>query len=169
MRCPFCGSEDSQVLETRDAAEGVHRRRRCKRCQGRFNTVERVDIGRIPMIIKRDGRREPFDRDKLLRNVRKSCEKRPLPVGEIERLVDDIEQDIIQQGRSEIPSQTIGELTMDRLLKLDRIAYVRFASVYLGLADLDDLLQVVERIRHEERPDGAIPPPTPGNGKAKSP
>lgn len=121
------------------------------------------------MIIKRDGRREPFDRDKLLRNVRKSCEKRPLPVGEIERLVDDIEQDIIQQGRSEIPSQTIGELTMDRLLKLDRIAYVRFASVYLGLADLDDLLQVVERIRHEERPDAAIPPPTPGNGKAKSP
>jgi transcriptional repressor NrdR len=150
MRCPFCGSEDTQVLDTRDAAEGVHRRRRCKNCQRRFNTVERVDVGRPPMVIKRDGRREPFDREKLLRNVRKACEKRPLPVGEIERLVDDIEQSLAQSGRLEVPGKTIGEMVMDRLLKLDRIAYVRFASVYLGLADLDDLMQVVERIRHEE-------------------
>jgi transcriptional repressor NrdR len=156
VRCPFCGSEDTQVLETRDATEGVHRRRRCKNCQRRFNTVERVDAGRPPMIIKRDGRREPFDREKLLRNVRKACEKRPLPVGEIERLVDDIEQSLAQSGRLEVPGKAIGEMVMDRLLKLDRIAYVRFASVYLGLADLDDLLQVVERIRHEDRDaDGA--------------
>lgn len=139
------------VLDTRDSTEGVHRRRRCKQCQQRFNTVERVDLGRPPVIIKRDGRREPFDREKLVRNVRKACDKRPLPVGEIERLVDDIEQSIIQQGRLEVPSKAIGEMAMDRLLKLDRIAYVRFASVYLGFADIDDLMKVVDRIRHDER------------------
>jgi len=149
MRCPYCAAEDSQVLDTRDAPEGIHRRRRCKNCERRFNTFERVNVGQPPMIIKRDGRREVFDRDKLVRNVRKACEKRPLPVGEVERLVDDIEHDLIQKGRLEIPSHVIGEMVMDRLLKLDSIAYVRFASVYLGLEDLDDLLQVIERIRSE--------------------
>lgn len=147
MRCPFCASEDSQVLDTRDAPEGIHRRRRCKHCQQRYNTFERVDVGHPPMIIKRDQRREPFDRDKLVRNIRKACDKRPLPVGEIERLVDDIEQDLIQQSRQEVPSQVIGEMVMDRLLTLDGIAYVRFASVYLGLADIDDLLRVIARLR----------------------
>ncbi len=139
------------MLETRDTAQGIQRRRRCRACDRRFNTVERVEIGHPPLVIKRDGRREPFDRDKLVRNIRKSCDKRPLPVGEIERLVDDIEQQLIQQGRLEVPSKTIGDMVMDRLLTLDRIAYVRFASVYLNLTDLDDLLQVVERIRREER------------------
>lgn len=150
MHCPFCGSEDSNVLDTRDTGDGIQRRRRCRNCQQRYNTVERIDIGHVPMVIKRDGRREPFNREKLIRNVQKACDKRPLPVGEIERLADDIEQDLIQQGKREIPSKLIGDMTMDRLLKLDRIAYVRFASVYLKLADLDDLLQVVDRIRHAE-------------------
>ncbi len=150
MRCPTCGSEDSQVLETRDSPEGVQRRRRCKQCQQRFNTIERIALEHPPMVIKRDGRREPFDRDKLLRNVRKSCEKRPLPVGEIERMVDAIEAELARQHRLEVPSRAIGELVMDHLLKLDRIAYIRFASVYLNFEDLDDLLRVVERIRHDE-------------------
>ncbi len=154
MHCPFCGAADSSVLDTRDAAEGIQRRRRCRNCHKIYKTVERVEIGHPPLIIKRDGRREPFDRDKLIRNVRKAADKRPLPVGDIERLVDDIEQDLIQQGRLEVPSKTIGDMAMDRLLKLDRIAYVRFASVYLNLADLDDLLGVIERIRHEDA-DGA--------------
>ena len=153
MRCPFCASEDSHVLDTRDAPEGIHRRRRCKNCQQRFNTFERVNVGHPPMIIKRDQRRENFDRDKLVRNVRKACDKRPLPVGEVERLVDDIEQDLIQQARQEVPSQMIGEMVMDRLLKLDSIAYVRFASVYLGLADLDDLLRVIDRLRPKAEQD----------------
>ncbi len=151
MRCPFCDSEDSHVLDTRDSPEGINRRRKCRVCERRFNTIERIDTGRHPMIIKRDGRREPFDREKLIRNVRKACEKRPLPVGEVERLVDDVEQDLVQQGRLEIPSRQIGEMVMDRLLKLDRIAYIRFASVYLGFADLDDLALEVERIRREEQ------------------
>jgi len=150
MRCPFCGTEDSQVLDTRDAPEGIHRRRRCKHCQQRFSTSERVNIGHPPMIIKRDARREAFDRGKLVRNVQKACEKRPLPVGEVERLVDDIEQDLVQQGRLEVASNVIGQMVMDRLMKLDSIAYVRFASVYLGLADVDDLLRVIERMRHEQ-------------------
>jgi transcriptional repressor NrdR len=156
MRCPYCGNDDSNVLDTRDAAEGIHRRRRCRNCQKIFKTFERVEIGHTPLVIKRDGRREPFDRDKLIRNIRKAADKRPLPVGDIERLVDDIEQDLIQGGRSEVPSKSIGDMAMDRLLKLDRIAYVRFASVYLNLSDLDDLLHVVERIRHEDalRDDG---------------
>jgi len=150
MHCPFCEHENSSVLDTRDAVEGIHRRRRCHHCKKIFKTFERVDVGHTPLVIKRDGRREPFDRDKLIRNIRKAADKRPLPVGDIERLVDDIEQDLIQSGRPEIPSKSIGDMAMDRLLKLDRIAYVRFASVYLNLADLDDLLQVVERIRHED-------------------
>lgn len=149
MRCPFCGSNNSQVLETRDAPDGIHRRRKCRECGQRFSTTERVELGRHPLIIKRDGRREPFDREKLIRNIRKACDKRPLPVGEVERLVDDIEQDLIQQGRLEIPSRTIGELAMDRLLRLDRIAYIRFASVYLNFADIDDLAREVDRIRRE--------------------
>jgi transcriptional repressor NrdR len=150
VHCPFCGAEESNVLDTRDAAEGIQRRRRCRMCQKIFKTVERVEIGHPPMVIKRDGRREAFDRDKLIRNVRKAADKRPLPVGDIERLVDDIEHDLIQQGRLEIPSKSIGDMVMDRLLRLDRIAYVRFASVYLNLTDLDDLLHVIERIRHDE-------------------
>jgi transcriptional repressor NrdR len=153
MICPYCDFEDSQVLETRDASEGVHRRRRCKNCQKRFNTLERIEIGHPPMVIKRDGRREPFNREKLVRNVQKACEKRPLPVGEVERLVDDIEQKLVQQSRLEVSSHQIGEMVMDRLRKLDRIAYVRFASVYLNLANLDDLMQVVERLRYEEPPE----------------
>lgn len=155
MRCPFCGSEDSQVLDTRDAPEGIHRRRRCKQCQQRFNTAERVDAGHPPMIIKRDGRREVFDREKLLRNVRKACQKRPLPVEKIEGLVDDIERDLVEQSRLEVPSETIGSMVMDRLRKLDSIAYVRFASVYLNLADLDELQVVIERLRHDDPRDPA--------------
>jgi transcriptional repressor NrdR len=151
MRCPNCGTEDSQVLETRDAPEAVHRRRRCKHCQQRFNTVERVNVGHPPMIIKRDGRREAFDREKLVRNIRKACQKRPLPVGEVESIVDNIEHELSQQSRLEVPSQYIGEMVMDRLRKLDGIAYVRFASVYLNLADIDDLLQVIERLRHDDK------------------
>lgn len=150
MHCPFCGSADSQVLDTRDNPEGIHRRRKCRHCGQRFNTVERVEIGRMPLIIKRDGRREPFDRDKLIRNVRKACDKRPLPVGEVEKLVDDIEQHLVQQGRAELPSRAIGELVMDRLKKLDRIAYIRFASVYLNFNDIDDLAREVDRIRGDE-------------------
>ncbi len=153
MRCPFCGSEDSNVLDTRDNGDGIQRRRRCRHCQQRFNTTERVEVDHPPLVVKRDGRREPFNREKLIRNVQKACDKRPLPVGEIERLADDIEQDLVQQGKREVTSKQIGDMTMDRLLKLDRIAYVRFASVYLNLADLDDLLQVVERIRREEAND----------------
>jgi transcriptional repressor NrdR len=151
VHCPFCGAEDSNVLDTRDTAEGIQRRRRCRNCQRIFKTVERVEIGHTPMVIKHDGRRELFDRDKLIRNVRKACEKRPLPVGDIERLVDDIEQGLIQQGRLEVPSKIVGDMVMDRLLKLDSIAYVRFASVYLNVTDLDDLMQVIERIRREEK------------------
>ncbi len=153
MRCPACGSDDSQVLDTRDSASGIHRRRRCRACGQRYNTIERVEGGRTPLIIKRDGRREPFDREKLIRNIRKACDKRPLPVGEVERLVDDVEQDLMQSGKSEIPSRAIGEMVMDRLLRLDRIAYIRFASVYLNFTDISDLAREVERIRHEGPPD----------------
>jgi transcriptional repressor NrdR len=150
VRCPHCGTEDSQVLDTRDTPEGVKRRRRCNHCQQRFNTIERLALDHPPMVVKRDGRREPFDREKLLRNIRKACEKRPLPVGEIERLVDSIEAALDRQNRMEVPSRMIGEMVMDRLLALDRIAYIRFASVYLNFEDLDDLLRVVERIRRDE-------------------
>lgn len=150
MRCPYCESEDLQVIETRDVPNGIQRRRRCRTCDRRFNTLERLVLGQPTMIIKRDGRREEFDRGKLERNVRKACNKRPLAVGEVERLVDDVEEELTRQNRPEVSSRFIGDLVMDRLRKLDGIAYVRFASVYLNLADLNDLLHVIERLREDD-------------------
>ncbi len=150
MQCPYCASSELTVLETRDSAEGIQRRRKCRTCQKRFSTVERLVFEQPPMIIKRDGRREAFNREKLVRNIYKACDKRPLPVGEIERLVDDIQEELMRTNRLEAPSRMIGDMVMDRLSKLDNIAYVRFASVYLNPADITDLLAIIERLRHTE-------------------
>ena len=143
MRCPHCGHDGSKVVDSRSVDQGIKRRRECLECGARFTTYERVDTSNV-MIMKKDRRREPFDREKLLRGISKACEKRPLPAGTVEKMVDEIEYDLQQMGRSEIPGSKIGELVMDRLLLVDQIAYIRFASVYRSFADIGSLKKVVD-------------------------
>jgi transcriptional repressor NrdR len=145
MRCPYCGCEDSRVIDSRDVNDGVRRRRQCIDCDTRFTTYERIMPASL-FVVKKDRRREEFNRDKLLSGIRKACEKRPLPVGSVERLADDIENELYQVGRAEIASYIIGDMVIERLRKLDNIAYIRFASVYRDFADIDDLKQEIDNL-----------------------
>ena len=138
MKCPYCGFEDSKVTDSRAMEGGIRRRRECLSCGQRFTTVERVELGGV-MVVKKDGRREEFSREKLLVGVRKACEKRPVPQGSVEALVDDVETQVYAQGKAEVPTSFIGELVIDRLRELDEVAYIRFASVYRAFRDVDDL------------------------------
>ena len=143
MRCPYCGFEDTKVIDSRDSDDGIRRRRECLSCGERFTTFERVQAVGL-QVIKKDGRREDFSREKLLLGIRRACEKRPLPVGAIEAVVDDIEATLLAQGKGEVPSSLIGELVMDHLRDLDHIAYIRFASVYRAFADIESLREELE-------------------------
>ncbi len=145
MRCPYCGFEDTKVIDSRDSEEGIRRRRECLSCAERFTTFERVQTVGL-QVVKKDGRREDFSREKLLLGIRRACEKRPLPVGAIEAVVDDIEATLQGQGKAEAPSSLIGELVMDHLRDLDHIAYIRFASVYRAFADVDSLREELESL-----------------------
>jgi transcriptional repressor NrdR len=145
MNCPFCGYSDSKVIDSRDVNEGVRRRRQCLSCNKRFTTYERLQPASL-FIIKKDQRREEFNREKLLGGVRKACEKRPLPTGTIEKLVDEIEVELYQMGKAEIPSTLIGDLVMEKLKALDYIAYIRFASVYREFADIRALKEAVDNL-----------------------
>jgi len=143
MKCPYCGETESKVIDSRSLGDGTRRRRECLSCHSRFTTYERVQPHNL-FVIKKDGRHEEFNRDKLLSGVRKACEKRSLPTGAIDKLIDDIEAEIYRQGKAEIPSALIGDLVIDRLKKLDHIAYIRFASVYREFGDITDLKQAVD-------------------------
>jgi transcriptional repressor NrdR len=145
VRCPYCGFEDTKVIDSRDSEEGIRRRRECLSCAERFTTFERVQTVGL-QVVKKDGRREDFSREKLLLGIRRACEKRPLPVGAIEAVVDDIEATLQGQGKAEAPSSLIGELVMDHLRDLDHIAYIRFASVYRAFADVDSLREELESL-----------------------
>jgi transcriptional repressor NrdR len=145
MRCPYCGFEDTKVIDSRDSEEGIRRRRECLSCGERFTTFERVQTVGL-QVVKKDGRREDFSREKLLLGIRRACEKRPLPVGAIEAVVDDIEATLQAQGKAEVPSSLIGELVMDHLRDLDHIAYIRFASVYRAFADVESLREELESL-----------------------
>jgi len=146
MECPFCGYGDSRVVDSRPRGGGVRRRRECLRCGQRFSTMERVELENL-MVVKKDGRREPFSRDKVLAGVRKACEKRPIPTGAIEELVDKVERQVYALGRAEVPTSYIGDLVMEELRRLDRIAYIRFASVYRAFADVDELERELEALK----------------------
>src|SRR3989441_9459340 len=150
MKCPFCGGTESRVKDSRDIGDAIHRRRECETCKGRFSTYERVEKSHL-MVIKRDQRREDFDRQKLYVGIRKACEKRPLPVGEIENAVEEIEQELYHLGRREIPSSVIGELVMERLQHMDKIAYIRFASVYRSFGDVETMFEEIQRLLHREK------------------
>ncbi len=145
MNCSYCGYHDSRVIDSRDVNDGVRRRRQCLSCHARFTTYERLQPAGL-FVIKKDERREEFSRDKLLAGIRKACEKRPLPTGAIDKLVDDIEAELYHLGKSEIPSASIGDMVMAGLKSLDYIAYIRFASVYRDFTDITTLKREVDTL-----------------------
>jgi len=145
MKCPYCGYTDCKVTDSRDVNDRVRRRRQCLSCGSRFTTYERLQPASL-FVTKKDERREEFDRNKLLAGIRKACEKRPLPTGAIEKLVDDIEVELYRLGKAEIPSALIGDMVIERLKRLDHIAYIRFASVYREFADITALKQEVDTL-----------------------
>lgn len=132
--------------------DAIHRRRECEQCKGRFSTYERVEKTPL-MVVKRDLRREPFDRQKLFVGISKACEKRPLSVAEIENAVEEIEQELYRQGKQEIPGSVIGELVMERLRHMDKIAYIRFASVYRSFNDVETMLEELQSLLYRKQLD----------------
>ncbi len=145
MNCPYCGFHDSKVIDSREVNDGIRRRRQCLSCDSRFTTYERLQPASL-FVIKKDERREEFDRDKLLTGIRKACEKRPLPIGIVEKLADDIEAELYRLGKAEISTAVIGDMVMERLKNLDHIAYIRFASVYREFADITALKQEIDTL-----------------------
>jgi len=145
MKCPFCASTSSRVIDTRDAEGGIRRRRECEECQRRFTTYERVAPLRL-MVVKRDGRREPFERNKIVNGIQIACAKRPVETEAIQELVSSIEQELYHRGTREITSREIGEMVMLGLRKLDDVAYIRFATIYRHFADVDDLAEEIEEL-----------------------
>lgn len=150
MRCPHCGTDDSRVVDSRTVEDGIRRRRECLDCGSRFTTYERIE--RTPLlIVKRDGRREPFSREKLLAGLRRACEKRPLAAGAVDALAAEVERAVHTRAAAELPSTAIGEAVMEHLKALDQIAYVRFASVYRAFADLGSLREILEELEEVRR------------------
>ncbi|MCD6519963.1 MAG: transcriptional repressor NrdR [Anaerolineae bacterium] len=145
MKCPYCGASESRVIDTREVGDSIRRRRECQVCKQRFTTYERVAKVTL-LVVKRDGRREPFDRQKIFEGIRKACAKRPISTEQIEQMVSDIETKLYGLGKSEIPSQDIGEMVIEKLRDLDAVAYVRFASVYRSFQDLEALKREVDEM-----------------------
>jgi transcriptional repressor NrdR len=146
MRCPYCQHNESKVLDTtHDTRGGVRRRRECENCHQRFSTYERPILA-TPLLIKRDGTREEFDREKLERGIRISTSKRPVSAADIETLVTDIENSLQRMGRSEVPSRIVGDMVIAGLKNLDQIAYIRYAIVYLHMNDLRAIRQEIDRL-----------------------
>ena len=151
MKCPFCGFEDSKVVDSRPADEGssIRRRRECLKCEKRFTTYETVES--LPMVvIKKDGSRQSFDRDKILRGIQRSCEKRPVPFAEMERMTSEIEQEIQNSLEREVSTDTIGQKVMEKLKGADEVAYVRFASVYRQFKDINTFMAELNKILAEK-------------------
>ncbi len=146
MRCPHCESENTHVIDTtHDARGGIRRRRECESCNQRFSTYERAILS-TPLIIKKDNSREEFDREKLLTGIRLACSKRPVPAEEIERLAGEVEAELQQLNKIEIPSRVIGDLVIRGLKDLDHVAYIRYAIVYLPLGNLKDIQKEINQL-----------------------
>lgn len=147
MKCPYCGYKEDRVIDSRSSCDDtiIRRRRECLKCGKRFTTYEKVE--HIPlMVIKKDGRREEFDREKILNGIRKACEKRPVGIEEMEEIVDKVESEIEKKNVREIPTKIIGQLVMKYLHKLDQVAYVRFASVYKEFKDIEEFKQALDKL-----------------------
>ncbi len=155
MRCPFCAEQEDRVVDSRVNRDGltIRRRRECLGCQRRYTTYERVEEI-LPAVVKKDGRREPFDRGKILQGLKKACEKRPVPVAVLEDIADRVEKRVQEMGEPEVASRVIGEEVMTQLHHVDQVAYVRFASVYREFKDVTQFLdELTILLKHERRPD----------------
>src|SRR5262245_54499428 len=147
MRCPFCSATEDKVVDTRpsDGEQMIRRRRECVTCGRRFTTYERVEEV-LPLVVKKDGRREPYDRNKILQGLIKACEKRPVPVEVLEKRIDEIERALQELNVKEVPSSQIGDAVLAALRGIDEVAYLRFASVYLSFQDIGELMTEVQRL-----------------------
>jgi transcriptional repressor NrdR len=152
MRCPYCSEDNSQVVDTRENEEGdtVRRRRRCLACDKRFTTYERVEL-QLPLVVKKNGSRVDYDRDKLKSSMMLALRKRPVTTESVESALDRIEDKLVQLAEREVPSDRVGELVMRELKKLDKIAYIRFASVYRNFADVDEFSDVIREVKAPRR------------------
>jgi transcriptional repressor NrdR len=165
MRCPYCGYADTKVTDSRESDDGIRRRRECLDCGRRFTTYERVQAAPL-MVVKKDGRREEFNREKMRAGIRRSCAKLPVSAADIDKIVDDIETTLNARGLAEVPSTDIGDLVMERLRELSHVAYVRFAAHYREFQDKDEIEQVERELdelktspRRSPRLVGATQPP----------
>ncbi|MCM8759037.1 MAG: transcriptional regulator NrdR [Candidatus Omnitrophica bacterium] len=150
MRCPYCGSLQDRVIDSRESENGlqIRRRRECLRCEKRFTTYEEIEETKL-IVVKKDGRREKFSREKIFNGIQKACEKRPVSTEQISSIVDEVEQQLKQRFEKEVNSQDIGNIIVDKLRKIDEVAYVRFASVYRQFKDVSEFQKEVEKIKGE--------------------
>ena len=146
MKCPFCNTKETQVLESRTSEDerGIRRRRECGKCGKRFTTHEEVKKS-VLWVIKKDGKREPFDKEKIRRGILRSIEKRPVSLDLVDETVNEVERELLKALKEEIPSKVIGNVVLKRLKKIDKVAWLRFASVYLQFEDLDDFEKIIEK------------------------
>lgn len=160
MRCPFCSAIEDRVVDTRpsDGDQVIRRRRECATCNKRFTTYERVEQ-EMPLIVKKDGRRELYDRAKVLSGVRKACEKRPISIEAQDKAIDEIEKALQDLGEKEVVASKIGDAVLSTLRRLDEVAYLRFASVYLSFKDLGELMNEVQRLMQAGKAAPLLPPP----------
>ena len=152
MKCPYCGYADGKVIDSRPTEEGnaIRRRRECLKCKRRYTTYEKVETI-SPAVIKQDNSRQPYDREKLLRGIMRACEKRPVSIAQMEELVDDIESELYLSMEKEVCSTEIGEKVMNRLKKLDEVAYVRFASVHKRFSDIETFMDELKKLKESNR------------------
>lgn len=155
MKCPFCGHLEDRVVDSRLSTDGeaIRRRRECEKCGKRFTSYERVEEI-MPMVVKKDGRREPYDRQKVLGGLKKACEKRPISIEMLENMVDEIEKKLLDGAQKEVSTSQIGEEMMRRLQELDKVAYVRFASVYRDFKDIDEFVSELTELLGPEKKKG---------------
>src|ERR1035437_2010695 len=155
MKCPFCHADEDKVIDSRSSKDGgiIRRRRECLKCERRFTTYERVEE-MLPMLVKKDGRREVYDRLKVIGGLKKACEKRPVSTAAIEQIADLIEQMLQERGEKEVPSSVVGEAVMREQPKLDQVAYVRFASVYREFKDVNEFMRELQYLMKERRGGG---------------
>ena len=168
MHCPFCGHHHSKVTDSRVVENGIRRRRECQSCELRFTTYERVQAATL-MVSKQDNRREEFNREKLISGIRKACTKRPVASRTVEKMVEDIEAELQHLGNSEVSTTVLGTMVMERLRELDRVAYIRYASVYRAFQDIESFEEAVRDLRDDAQlPLLDMPPALPKKGRRRS-
>ena len=169
MYCPYCTFSDSKVTDSRVVENGIRRRRECQRCGLRFTTYERIQATAL-MVSKHDGRREEFNREKLIVGIRKACTKRPISSRTIEKMVEDVEAELQHLGQVDVPTSILGSMVMERLMKLDRVAYIRFASIYQDFQQIESFEHAVQDLREEntQLPLMDVPPGEPGRKRRRS-